>query len=93
MAANQHNLKPLAPSQSIYRSTAASSGVYSSSGPCEERQQLAKVYLDVVRTTAVDGVRILNVKSKAWREATKETRVACDVALADLNQHMREHGC
>jgi hypothetical protein len=38
-------------------------------------------------------MRILNTKSEAWREATKEARAACDVALADLNQHREEHGC
>jgi hypothetical protein len=61
--------------------------------PCEKRNQLAKVYLDAVRKTGVAGMRILNVKSEAWREATLETRAACDVALADLNRHREEHGC
>jgi hypothetical protein len=61
--------------------------------PCEERTLLAKVYLDAVRKTAIAGMRILNAKSEAWREATKETRTACDVALADLNRHREAHGC
>ena len=61
--------------------------------PCEERKQLAKVYLDAVRKTAIAGMRILNTKSDAWRDATKVARAACDVALTDLNRHREEHGC
>ena len=61
--------------------------------PCEERKRLANAYLDAVRKTAIAGMRILNTKTEAWRDATKETRVACDVALADLNRHREEHGC
>jgi hypothetical protein len=60
---------------------------------CEERKQLAMVYLGAVRKTAVAGMRILNAKSEGWREATLETRAACDVAVADLNRHLEEHGC
>jgi len=75
------------------RSTAAPSGVYSSPVPCEERKQLAKVYLDAVRKNSIAGMRILNAKSEAWREATKETRAACDLALTELNRHREEHGC
>ncbi len=67
--------------------------VYSSPVLCEERQLLAKVYLDAVRKNSIAGMRILNTKSEAWREATKETRAACDVTLADLNRHREEHGC
>jgi hypothetical protein len=61
--------------------------------PCEERKRLAKIYFDAVRKTAIAGMRILNTKTEAWSEATKETRVTCDVALADLNRHRKEHGC
>jgi hypothetical protein len=71
----------------------APSGVYSSPVPCEQRRRLATVYLDAVRKNGMAGAHIMNTKSKAWREATKETRPACDVALADLNQHREEHGC
>ena len=61
--------------------------------PCEERKRLANVYLDSVRKNAMAGARILTTNSKAWLEATKETRPACDVALADLKRHREEHGC
>ena len=61
--------------------------------PCEERKRLAEVYLDAVRKTAIAGMRILNTKTEAWREATEETRLACDVALADLNRYREQHGC
>lgn len=61
--------------------------------PCEERKRLAKVYFDAVRKTAVAGMRILDAKSEEWREATEETRTACDIALADLNRHRKKHGC
>ena len=60
---------------------------------CEERQPLVKAYVDAVRKNAQAGAHILDTKTEAWREATKETRVACDVALADLNRHREEHGC
>ncbi len=73
--------------------TAVPLSVYSSPMPCEERKRLAKVYLDAVRKTSIAGLRILNAKSEAWREATKETRAACDVTLANLNRHREEHGC
>ena len=44
--------------------------------PCEERKRLEKIYLDAVRKNAIAGTPIPNTKTKAWREATKETRVA-----------------
>jgi hypothetical protein len=61
--------------------------------PCEERKRLEKVYLDAVRKNGMAGAHILTTNSEAWLEATKETRAACDVALADLHQHREEHGC
>ncbi len=61
--------------------------------PCEERMRLAKVYLEAVRKNSIAGMRILNTKSEAWREATKETRAACDAALAELNRHRTQHAC
>jgi hypothetical protein len=60
---------------------------------CEERKLPEKAYLDAERKNIMAGAHILNTNSKAWREATKETRAACDVALADLNRHREEHGC
>jgi hypothetical protein len=68
-------------------------GVYSRPVPCEERKRFEQVYLDAVRKNVMSGARILNTKSEAWREATKKTRAASDVALADLNQHRKKHGC
>jgi hypothetical protein len=60
---------------------------------CEERKRLEKLYRDAVRKNTVAGAHILNTKSEAWREATKDTRAGCDVALANLNRHREEHGC
>jgi hypothetical protein len=60
---------------------------------CEERKQLVKIYVDAVRNTTIAGMRILDAKSEAWREATREARAACDVALTDLNAHREAHGC
>jgi hypothetical protein len=60
---------------------------------CEERKRLERLYLDAVRKNAVAGAHLLNTKSEAWQEATKDTRAACDVALANLNRHREEHGC
>jgi hypothetical protein len=71
----------------------ATMGVYSSPVPCEERKRLEKIYFDAVRNNAIAGAHILNTKSEAWREATKETRAACDVALEALNRHRERHGC
>jgi hypothetical protein len=39
------------------------------------------------------GKDVADMKSEAWREATKKTREACQEALDDLNSHRREHGC
>jgi hypothetical protein len=66
---------------------------YSEPVVCEERKRLERLYLDAVRQNAVAGAHLLNTKSEAWREATKDTRAACDVALANLNRHREEHGC
>ena len=66
---------------------------YSEPEVCEERKRLERLYLDAVRKNAVAGAHLLNTKSEAWREATKDTRAACDVALANLNRHREEHGC
>jgi hypothetical protein len=60
---------------------------------CEERKRLAQVYLDAVRANALVGAHILSTKSEEWFVATKETRAACDVALAELNRHREEHAC
>ncbi len=61
--------------------------------PCEERARLEKIYLDAVVELSRAGVHIADMKSEAWREATKATREACQDALDDLNTHRQEHGC
>lgn len=68
-------------------------GVYSRPVPCEERKRLESIYIDAVRKNVKAGAHILDTKSEAWREATKETSAACDVALENLNRHREEHGC
>jgi hypothetical protein len=60
---------------------------------CEERARLEKIYLDAVLELSSAGVHIADMKSEAWREATKETREACQGTLADLNDHRKGHGC
>jgi hypothetical protein len=61
--------------------------------PCGERQRLEKIYLDAVVDNARAGLHISDIRSEAWRDATKETREMCEAALAELNAHRREHGC
>jgi hypothetical protein len=61
--------------------------------PCEERDRLLAIYLAALVENAVAGRTIGNVRSEAWREATKETRRARDEALNALNRHTAEHGC
>jgi hypothetical protein len=52
-----------------------------------------KVYLDAVFRNRQAGGTIADMKSEAWREATRVTRIDCEMALAELNAHRREHGC
>ena len=61
--------------------------------PCEERERLTRLYLDAVARNDEVGKSIADVKSEAWRAATKVTREDCQLALNDLNGHRREHGC
>ncbi len=60
---------------------------------CEERLRLTKLYIDAVTLNQAAGRGIADMKSEAWREATRETRADCEMALAELNAHRREHGC
>ena len=60
---------------------------------CEERLRLTRLYLDAVTLNQAEARTVADMKSEAWREATKETREACTVALADLNDHRKQHGC
>jgi len=61
--------------------------------PCEEKDRLTAVYLAAVVKNALAGRTVADIKSEAWREATKETRAACEKALEELNRHKAEHGC
>jgi hypothetical protein len=65
-------------------------GVYSRPVPCEERKRFEQVYLDAVRKNVMSGARILNTKSEAWREATKETRAACEQECRRLLNRSRQ---
>jgi hypothetical protein len=60
---------------------------------CEERERLEKLYLAAVAENSKTGLTIPDMRSEAWRKATKQTREACETALANLNAHRKEHGC
>jgi hypothetical protein len=60
---------------------------------CEERLRLTKLYIDAVAVNQMAGRAIAEMKSEAWREATRETREICTATLADLLAHRKEHGC
>jgi hypothetical protein len=60
---------------------------------CEERLKLTILYLDAVALNQSASRAVADMKSGAWREATKETRELCTEKLADLNGHRQEHGC
>ena len=61
--------------------------------PCEERKRHEEVYNAAVAAIVAAGRNVPDMKSEAWRNATKETREACQAALDDLNRHRNEHGC
>jgi hypothetical protein len=60
---------------------------------CEDRDRLTEIYLAAIRKHDIASLKVPDMKSEAWREATKETREACQEALAELNIHRQEHGC
>lgn len=60
---------------------------------CEERQRLILIYLDATEAHRKASESVDGVQSPVWLEATKETRQACERALAALKLHIREHGC
>jgi hypothetical protein len=60
---------------------------------CTERDRLMELYLEAVQKNNEVGLKVSDMKSEAWRAATKDTREACQIALQDLNSHRREHGC
>ena len=51
---------------------------------CQERQRLTDLYLGLVAKICEAAAGAADLKSEAWRTATKETREACEGALADL---------
>jgi hypothetical protein len=44
-------------------------------------------YLDALAANGRAQKTVADIRSKAWREATHETRAACEEALASLNEH------
>jgi hypothetical protein len=68
-------------------------GARTSNVYCAERERLEKVYLASFAANAFAGRFVADMRSEAWREATKETQVACKAALADLKRHRKEHDC
>jgi hypothetical protein len=60
---------------------------------CDERERLTILYLAAVTRIGKAAGTVTDLKSEAWREATKETREDCDRALSDLKAHRKEHGC
>ena len=60
---------------------------------CEERDRLAKAYRAAVSKNIEDIQTVKDMANPQWREATKETRDACQDAMDALNKHMKEHGC
>jgi hypothetical protein len=60
---------------------------------CAERECLTKACLAAVVKNTQAGKPVADLKSEAWRDATKETRELCGTALAKLNGHKKEHCC
>jgi len=60
---------------------------------CDEYQRLEKVYFAALIENSKIILRMANMESETWSEAAKETRAACEYALANLNQHKAKHGC
>jgi hypothetical protein len=50
------------------------------------------LYLAAVAANNEASGTVADVKTEAWREATKDTREACQEALSDLNEHRKQHG-
>ena len=64
-----------------------------SSRPCRKRVRVVARYLAAVTANIAVSATVSDLKSPAWRDATEDTRFACQDALAALNEHRREHGC
>ena len=60
---------------------------------CDERSVLTARYREAVARNTGAGETVADLKSPEWREATHDTRMACEAALLALNEHRKEHGC
>jgi hypothetical protein len=60
---------------------------------CEERERLTSIYLDATEANRKASESVIDIHSPEWLEATKETRQACETALAALKTHIQEHRC
>ena len=60
---------------------------------CDERSVLTARFLEVVAANIEAGKTVADMRSPEWREATHDTRAACEDALGALNEHRAEHGC
>ncbi len=60
---------------------------------CEVRETLTQAYLDATEANRKASESVGDMHAPEWLEATKETRLACETALAALKLHIREHEC
>jgi len=60
---------------------------------CEERDRLTNIYLAAVAKYNERARHAGDLKSEAWRDATKLIREDCKLALLSLQAHKKEHGC
>jgi hypothetical protein len=60
---------------------------------CEERESLTSIYVAVLQNHACMRLTVPDVGTKAWQEATRETRLPCGEALKALYEHRTDHGC
>jgi hypothetical protein len=78
---------------SAYTRNLSSVSIPTSNVRCEERERLTRIYLDATETSRKVSDSIEDIHSPEWLEAIKEARQGCEVALAALKLHIREHGC
>ena len=60
---------------------------------CEARERLTQIYLDATENSRKASESVEDIHAPEWLDATKETRQACQSALAELKLHIREHKC
>jgi hypothetical protein len=60
---------------------------------CDERERLTSIYLDATEANHKASESVDDIYSPEWREATKQTRQTCEIALALLKIHMWDHKC